>query len=44
MPKHRTQLIVSLLAVMTALSAVEANAAAAGGGVPRVVVTILIDQ
>ena len=44
MPKHRTQLIVSLLAVMTALSAVEANAAAAGEGVPRVVVTILIDQ
>ena len=44
MSKHRTQLIVSLLAVMTALSAVEANAATAGGGVPRVVVTILIDQ
>ena len=40
----RLPLLMSLLTAMTVLSAPEASAAAAAGGVPRVVVSILVDQ
>ena len=40
----RLPLLMSLLTAMTVLSAPEASAAATAGGVPRVVVSILVDQ